>query len=132
MSSLIYIKNANQLITVCGASEAPKTGKAMSELGIVKNGSLILQKDQIIFVGEDRRAQAFLRSSSGEVTTLDAAGKIVMPGLVDPHTHLVFAGSREHELDMRLNGASYMDILEAGGGILIRLSKQGQPLRSNY
>lgn len=118
MPSILYIKNANELITVRGSSQAPKTGQAMSELGIIKNGSLVIQNEQIVFVGADQQAMSTLQSLSGEVTTIDATGKVVTPGLVDPHTHLVFAGSREYELDMRLNGASYIEILQAGGGIL--------------
>jgi imidazolonepropionase len=54
---------------------------------------------------------------------IDAGGRLVMPGMVDPHTHLVFAGSREYELEMRLNGATYLEILRAGGGILATTRK---------
>lgn len=118
MSTTMYIKNANQLITLAGASKTPKRGKAMSELGIIHQGSVVIQEDRILFVGKDEEARAIIERLPGVVDTIDASGKIVLPGLVDPHTHLVFAGSRERELEMRLNGATYMEILQAGGGIL--------------
>ncbi|WP_134704653.1 imidazolonepropionase [Ammoniphilus sp. YIM 78166] len=114
----IYIKNANQLITVSGASQAPKKGRQMSELGIIENGGLVLRDGVIAFVGPREEAERYIDSLSVEPFVLDATGKIVTPGLVDPHTHVVFAGSREQEWEKRLQGASYMEILQQGGGIL--------------
>lgn len=64
--------------------------------------------------------------------TIEATGKILTPGLVDPHTHLVFAGSREQELTMRLKGKSYMSILQAGGGILSTTKAREQPLLTSW
>jgi len=118
MKSIIYIKSANQVVTVKGASQLPKRGREMSELDIIENGSVILVDDRIAFVGTDEEAANYLDSVTGSVTTIDAGGKVVTPGLVDPHTHLVFAGSREKEFEMRLQGVKYIDILNQGGGIL--------------
>ncbi|AJY73397.1 imidazolonepropionase [Paenibacillus beijingensis] len=118
MKTVIYVKSAEQVLTVKGASLAPKKGKEMSELGIIEHGSVIIEDDRISFVGPDLEATQYLDSLEGPVTTIDASGKVVTPGLVDPHTHLVFAGSREKEFEMRLQGVKYIDILKQGGGIL--------------
>ncbi|WP_126425532.1 imidazolonepropionase [Brevibacillus marinus] len=118
MEQRTYIKNAAQVITVGGASDAPKRGAEMEDLRIIEQGGVVCENGRIRFVGPDAEAEAFVRSLGGADTVIDAAGKIVTPGLVDPHTHLVFAGSRERELEMRLQGATYLEILKQGGGIL--------------
>ncbi len=118
MAELLYIKEAEQVVTVAGASDKPKVGEDLSEIGVIECGSVIVEGEKIAFVGTDGDAYQYLQKRSGKVKTIEARGKILTPGLVDPHTHLVFAGSREHELAMRLKGKSYMNILQAGGGIL--------------
>lgn len=115
------IAGANQVLTLKGASKRPKTGNAMNDLGIIEDGAVAVENDKIIAVGprEEVETEVLKRWGSWEeVRYFDATGKVVMPGLIDPHTHLVYAGSREYELDMRLNGKTYLEILEAGGGIL--------------
>jgi len=106
------IHNARQLLTI--ASPSPKTGPAMSDLGLIEDGALAIKDGRIALVGKSSevRAQAEARKK------VDASGRVVMPGLVDPHTHLVFAGSRADEFEMRLKGATYMEIMAAGGGIM--------------
>ena len=104
----ILIKNANELITLKGPNK-PRTKKEMGNLSIVKNGSIAIKNGIIVETGKNLKYKA--------KKTIDATGKTVMPGFVDPHTHLVFAGSREFELDWKLQGLSYMDILKKGGGI---------------
>ncbi|KQU21979.1 imidazolonepropionase [Bacillus sp. Leaf13] len=118
MKSITYIKRASQVVTVKGGSKEPKRGQAMSDIGIIENGSVIIEDGTITFVGSDVEAEQYISTIDGKVSTIDASGKVLTPGLIDPHTHLVFAGSREKELEMRLNGAKYIDILKAGGGIL--------------
>ncbi|MFB7642085.1 imidazolonepropionase [Peribacillus butanolivorans] len=118
MKSIKYIKRASQVVTVKGGSKEPKRGQAMSDIGIIENGSVIIEDGTITFVGSDAEAEQYISTIDGKVSTIDASGKVLTPGLIDPHTHLVFAGSREKELEMRLNGAKYIDILKAGGGIL--------------
>lgn len=94
----------------------------MNHLNIIECGGVVLEGERIAFVGTHAEAEAYVRSLEFDrrqaLHIIDATGKTVIPGLVDPHTHLVFAGTREFELGLRLQGATYMDILNAGGGIL--------------
>jgi len=104
----ILIKNANELITLKGSNK-PRIKSQTSNLSIIKGGSIAIKDGEIVDVGKNLRYNA--------EKTIDASNKIVLPGFVDPHTHVVFAGSREFELEMKLRGISYMDILKKGGGI---------------
>ena len=110
----ILIKNASELITLKGPNK-PRTKKQMSNLSIIKNGSIAINNEKIVEIDRNLNYNA--------EKTIDASGKIVMPGFVDPHTHLVFAGSREFELDMKLKGLSYMEILKKGGGIFYTVNE---------
>jgi len=105
----ILIKNANELVTLKGLN-IPRKKKEMNNLSIIQNGSIAIKDGLIVEVGKNLKHKA--------ETIIDAKGKTVMPGFVDPHTHLVYSGSREFELDMKLKGLSYMDILKKGGGII--------------
>jgi len=118
VTGILYIKKASQVITITGGSEKPKTGKAMAEIGVIDNGSVVISGDRILFVGTDQEAEEYVNTLPEGATVVNGKGKVLTPGLIDPHTHIVFAGSREKELEMRLKGAKYMDILKAGGGIL--------------
>ena len=110
----LIISNAKQIITARGHSEKPATGSEMEELGILQNAAIAIQGQEIVSVG--RSNEITNRYSAAE--EIDASGKVVMPGFVDPHTHFVFAGSREGELELKIKGAGYMEILQKGGGIL--------------
>ena len=110
----IFIKNASELITMNGPNR-PRIKKEMCELSIIKNGSVAIKDGKIVETGNDLEY--------GAEKTIDASGKTVMPGFIDPHTHLVFAGSREFELDMKLKGLSYMEILKKGGGIFYTVNE---------
>jgi len=110
----ILIVNANELVTLTGANQKPRTGKQMLELGIVRNGALAVKEGKIAAVGKTAEITKAYKAEN----ILNASGKTVLPGFVDPHTHLVFAGSREDEFQMRVEGVSYMEILDAGRGIL--------------
>lgn len=114
MSYSLVIKNCGQILTMAGAF--PKKGRAMSNLGIVKNGFIVCTGDRISEVGQMHSLRQTHISNKTKV--IDAKGKVVMPGLIDCHTHLVFAGNRANEFGMRLAGKSYLEILEKGGGIL--------------
>ena len=87
----------------------------MRDVSLIRDGAVAIQGDRIVLVGQTTDVLA----EAGKGTTLiDASGKVVMPGFVDPHTHVVFAGDRAAEFEMRLQGTSYMAIMAAGGGIM--------------
>lgn len=117
MEQILYIKNAAQLITMAGHSEAPVKKERMSDIGIIENGSLLAKNGKIIAVGKDDDLKTQFAEEINNAHTMDATGKVVAPGLIDPHTHLVHAGTRENEYAMRLQGKTYMEIMNAGGGI---------------
>jgi imidazolonepropionase len=111
----LAIVDARELVTVRG--EAPRRGTAQSDLGILEHGCVAARDGSIVFVGDERdyRREVHLGRSGIEI---DATGRTVLPGFVDAHTHLPFAGSREREFSLRLQGASYEEIAAQGGGIL--------------
>ncbi|WP_078393631.1 imidazolonepropionase [Shouchella patagoniensis] len=113
----MVIRHAKQVLT--SQTEMPLTGKEMEEgLIVIEDGAVWIEDGQISMVGTDATVWEAYQDSGGEgAVILDASNQIVTPGLVDPHTHLVFAGSREEEFEMRLQGSAYMDIMNAGGGI---------------
>ncbi len=110
----LLIENASELLTIRGGTEKPLLGKSMRDLDIIRDGSVAIRNGRVIAVGKTEKIKEKFESSE----IMDASEKVVMPGFVDPHTHLVFAGSREDEFEMRIEGASYMEILRRGGGIL--------------
>jgi len=110
----ILLKNANELLTLKGKNQ-PRTKNQMNNLGIIDKGSIAIKEGKIVDLGKN------LKYKSKEV--IDVKGKTVLPGFVDSHTHVVFSGSREFELDMKLKGLTYMDILRKGGGIAYTVNK---------
>lgn len=92
----------------------PRVGPAMRELGMIRNAAIAIADDTIIWVGERSKMKVPLAPDCIEV---DAEGRVVTPGLIDPHTHPVFSATREDEFEMRLQGKTYMEIAAAGGGI---------------
>jgi imidazolonepropionase len=109
----LLVHSAAQLAT-CAAPDGPKRGAAMRDVGLIPDGAVAVADGEIVAVGPT----ADLRAGFTARQTLDASGKVVCPGFVDPHTHAVYAGDRAAEFEMRIRGASYMEILQAGGGIL--------------
>ena len=107
----LILHNAGQLLTLAGG---PQRGRTLGKLGIIDNGAVALRGDRILAVGES----GDLLKTYPEAPRLDAQGRVVMPGFVDPHTHLVWAGDRADEFTLRLQGKSYLEILAMGGGIL--------------
>lgn len=107
------IKNISTLVTA-KASEK-KYGEAMKDAGIINNAYIVIKDGLIFEIGEGKAYENFLEEDS---IVIDGEGKTVTPGLIDSHTHVVYAGSREKELKMKLNKVSYIDILKSGGGIL--------------
>ena len=109
----LLVQHAAQLVT-CAAPHGPKRGPAMADVGLIRNGAVAVEDGRIVAAG----ASADVLASHTGRRTLDAEGRVVCPGLVDAHTHLVYAGDRVAEFELRLRGASYLDMLAAGGGIL--------------
>lgn len=103
--------NAGELVTCNGRGDT-----ASERLGIIEDGALLVDGGKVSWVGSTK---ALKRKTFGKARrTVDAGGLLVTPGFVDPHTHLVFAGSREDELEMRIQGESYSSLLSRGGGII--------------
>ncbi len=107
----MLIHSANQVLTLAGG---PQRGKDLGRLGLIEDGAVLMRDEKIVAVGPTSE----LRASYRDEPTLDASGCVITPGFVDPHTHLIWAGDRAREFEMRLEGAKYLDILAAGGGIL--------------
>ena len=107
------IDNAGQVLTLASPG-GPKRGPAMRDLGLVIGGAVAVRDGRIVAVGPSAELRRIVRADR----RIDAGGGTVMPGFVDPHTHLVWAGDRADEFEMRIAGASYMEIMAAGGGIM--------------
>jgi imidazolonepropionase len=110
----LLIQNAKEVVTVSAFGKRAKIGSEMRNLGVIEHGTIFVKDGLIEWVGgeADRTVEP-----SAEATILDASEKVVMPGFVDSHTHLVFAGSRENEFALRSEGKTYQEIAQAGGGI---------------
>jgi len=113
----LVIFHANELVTMNTTFGAPRIDEDMSELAIISDGALAIKDERIIFVGNTDDLMS--KFSFGKITRkIDASNKLVTPGFVDPHTHIIFDGTRENELSMKLKGKTYLEILKEGGGIL--------------
>ena len=110
----LLIKNG-QVVTAAH-KEYPVRGKQMQQLEVIDQGWVACAGDKIVAVGTEETVQNQVEITDG-TQVIDATGQVVTPGLIDPHTHLIFGGSREDEFYLRAQGADYMDIMEAGGGI---------------
>jgi imidazolonepropionase len=116
MSGALLIRHAGQLLTLRGP-ETPRRGDALGELGLIRGGALLIRDGSIVAAGPAGEVE-HLASGERDVTEIDAAGRVVMPGFVDSHTHLVHGPPRLLDYEMWLRGADYHEISEAGGGIL--------------
>ena len=116
MDADLLIINAAQLLT-CASPTGPKRGAALADPGLIIDGALAVHDGQIVAVGTTSELLAMV-DDPDFVVTIDAAGKVVLPGFVDPHTHVLWAGDRVNDFELRVAGASYMQIMQAGGGIL--------------
>jgi imidazolonepropionase len=113
------VRNIGRLATLAGA--APRVGAALAEIGLVEDAAVASFGGRIVFAGPEQRLAATVETLPDAVV-LDAEGAAVVPGLVDAHTHIAFAGDRDEEIRQRLAGASYREIAEAGGGIVRTVS----------
>jgi imidazolonepropionase len=113
----LIIIHANELVTMDTSYGVPRVGLDMKNLAIIPDGAVAISRGSIIFVGTTQELIANFPPSA-ETVIIDATNRLVTPGFIDPHTHIIFDGYRENELEMKLSGKSYMEILDSGGGIL--------------
>lgn len=113
MKADLIIHNAGQLVT-CAVGGKAKKGPEMLDAGILADGAVAVANGKILAIG---RTAEILREFAGD-NALDAGGRVVSPGFVECHTHVVFAGDRLNEFELKIKGAEYMEILKAGGGII--------------
>ena len=118
MKADLVISNIGQLVT-CASGGRPKRGAAMRDVGLIENGAVAVIDGKIAAIdNSDKISDAYIADD-----TIDAGGKVVCPGFVDPHTHIVWAGDRLDEFELKIQGADYLEILAAGGGILSTVEK---------
>ncbi|HUA01566.1 MAG TPA: imidazolonepropionase [Candidatus Aquilonibacter sp.] len=113
MSATWLITGCSELLTLRGP--VPRRGRALRDPGIIRDGALLVQGDRITAVGPRRRVERLREARRAE--KLDLSGRVVLPGFVDSHTHLIFPESRAAEHEQRIAGKSYEEIARAGGGI---------------
>src|SRR6202789_1403243 len=113
MHKAFAVVNCSQLITLAGANH-PRVGAELRELAIIHDGAMLIRDGRIEAVGTRSDIEAHL---DNDTQIIDAGGRVVTPGFVDAHTHLVFAGNRADEFEMRCSGITYQEIATQGGGI---------------
>jgi imidazolonepropionase len=107
----MLIHSSSQLLTLQGG---PQRGTSLGALGIIENGAVVVRDEKIVAVG----TTAELKASYPNEPTFDAGSCVLMPGFVDPHTHVIWGGDRANEFEMKMAGKPYLEILAEGGGIL--------------
>lgn len=107
------ITGCSQLLTLRGP--VPRRGRSLGEIEIIRDGALLTHDDRIVAVGPRRRIERLPKARRAE--KLNLGGRVVLPGFVDSHTHLIFPESRAAEYEQRISGATYEEIARSGGGI---------------
>ncbi|NLS45369.1 MAG: imidazolonepropionase [Firmicutes bacterium] len=125
----LLVENASELITLASDIARPRTASSMRELAIIKGGSVAAFNEHIVAVGDASKVRKEIELTS-DAKIINAEDMVVLPGFVDPHTHLVFAGSREGEFIQRAEGKTYLEILKSGGGILSTVKATREAARS--
>jgi len=108
----LLVRNAGTVVT-CAGDRHPRAGAAANDLGLIRNGAVLIEQSRVAWVG----AETDLPTGISARPEIDAEGRLVTPGLVDCHTHALFAGSRAGEFALRVSGATYEQIMAQGGGI---------------
>ena len=111
----LLVTGVSELATLA-RGPIPRIGTAMEELGLVRDAAIAVDQGRIVYVGPERKSRASVRLRSGGVAW-DSGGATVVPGWVDAHTHVLFAGERHHEVRQKVRGASYAEIARKGGGL---------------
>ena len=114
----VAILHALQLVTLVGPKR-PRVRSELSDLGIIQDGGMLIREGKIEIVGSSEE----IAKNAGDVEVIDAGGRLVLPGFVDAHTHLVFAGNRLENFERRARGETYEQIAKAGGGIWSTVEK---------
>src|SRR6476646_1404817 len=114
----LAVVNASQLVTL-GGLKRPRVATELSELGIIRDGGMLVCEGKIEIVGSSED----VAKNIGDAEVVEAGGRVVMPGFVDAHTHLVFAGNRLDDFERRARGETYEQIAKAGGGIWSTVKK---------
>ena len=109
----LLIVRASELLTMAAGPDGPLRGEALREPGVIHDGAVAVRAGRIVAVGSSDEVLDRFEAPR----TIDAAGRVAMPGFVDPHTHLVYGRTREDEFELRCLGKSYEEIAAAGGGI---------------
>jgi len=127
--SSLALLHASQLVTLSGPKR-PRVGKELSELGIIRDGGILIRDGKIVFIGPTAEVERNLTVLNGQVSgaaskteSVDLQGRVALPGFVDAHTHLVFGGNRLDDFERRACGESYEEIAKAGGGIWSTVQK---------
>ena len=108
----LYLHHAEQVVTC--ASRAPKRGHEMAEAGVIERGAVAVRDGRIVAVGPTTQLDGTFAADH----VIDCSGRSICPGFVDAHTHAVYGGDRAAEFELRIQGASYLEIMAAGGGIV--------------
>ncbi len=113
MKKHVLVQHASEVICISNRNERDKRGRDMRNLAIIEDGAILIGGNRIEWVGRS----VDLPTLQPETLIVDARGKTVFPGFIDSHTHLIFAGNRADEFELRLQGTSYQEIAANGGGI---------------
>ncbi len=124
----LLVHSVTQLCTIPPHEGGPQRGAALGDLGLIEDGAVAVKDGRVVAVGPTAEVRAQVSAAARE---MDASGRVVCPGFVDPHTHLVWMGDRAAEFEMRLAGATYLEIMAAGGGIMSTVrATRGAPVES--
>jgi imidazolonepropionase len=119
VNNSLLIGGASEIVTMRG--RRPRRGDALSQVGLIRDGAILVRDGLIVAVGPSRKIEKLRESKNAE--KIDLGGRVVLPGFVDAHTHLIHAASRAEEYELKIRGASYEEIARRGGGILNSVKK---------